>query len=123
MRILRKIDDESLVIYLDKHQSHKSPVIRTYLERKGIEFRILPPNCSYLNPVELYWSAFKKRFRLKQINQIDWTRSDFLEEIDKSMSKVTGVKNMARKGALKFMIEILKKKPEDIVIEDNQVNL
>ena len=42
----------NMVIIMDRHQSHKSPKIKAYLDAKGIEYLYLPPSSSQFNPCE-----------------------------------------------------------------------
>ena len=54
---------KNLVVYLDKHQAHKSPKLRKYFAYKNVDFQLFPPNCSFINPIEVIWGAFKHKFR------------------------------------------------------------
>ena len=58
-------DEKGTVVYMDMHTSHRSPKVKNYLNYKKVDFKYFPPNCSYLNPVERIWSAFKSRIRMK----------------------------------------------------------
>jgi hypothetical protein len=58
--MVRKIIDPSnCVIVMDNHKAHHNENVVGYLLNRGITIRYLPPNQSWLNPVERMWAYFK----------------------------------------------------------------
>ena len=58
--MVRKIIDPSnCVIVMDNHTAHHHENVVSFLRSKGVTIRYLPPNQSWLNPVERMWAYFK----------------------------------------------------------------
>ena len=48
------------VIVLDNHKSHSALIVNQLLQENKVKALYLPPNGSFLNPIERYWAYFKK---------------------------------------------------------------
>ena len=55
-------DVASSVLVLDNHRAHYSHVVSEYCEKVGLDLLFLPPYASELNPIELVWAQFKRRW-------------------------------------------------------------
>ena len=55
----RIVIKSNAVIVMDNHPSHHSHMVRDALADHGIQVLYLPPNASYLNPIERLWGYFK----------------------------------------------------------------
>lgn len=51
------------VVVMDNLRVHKAPEVRAALAERGISVVFLPPYSPEFNPIEMYWSLFKRRLR------------------------------------------------------------
>ncbi len=51
------------VVVMDNVRFHKGSRVRELIEETGAQLWFLPPYSPQLNPIELFWSAFKARLR------------------------------------------------------------
>ena len=58
MMRLVKIPSNAVVV-MDNHKSHGVPEVVDFLQSKGVIIHYLPPNASFLNPIERMWAYFK----------------------------------------------------------------
>ena len=77
--LLKIIDPSNLVIVMDNHVSHKYKDVREFLDSKGVTRLYLPPNASYLNPVERMWGMFKSTLSRSLMALNGLTSSDLLD--------------------------------------------
>ena len=83
---------------LDKHTAHRSPKVKKYFKNKNVEYYYLPPNTSTISPIENFWGAFKKRFRRKQMNKMNWSYDQFRNKVEETLGEVEGTDKIAKSG-------------------------
>ena len=59
------------VVVLDNLRQHRDPSVRLMIENAGARLVYLPPYSPELNPIEPYWSAFKKHLRRLEARTVD----------------------------------------------------
>ena len=55
--------EKGCVMVLDNHPAHTSKSIASKAHSMGIELLFLPPTASELNPIEVMWAYFKRKWR------------------------------------------------------------
>jgi transposase len=51
------------IVLLDNLKSHKQPMVRALIERRGATLKFLPPYSHDFNPIEQAWALIKKHIR------------------------------------------------------------
>ena len=59
------------VVVLDNLRQHRDPSVRVMIANAGARLVYLPPDSPELNPIEPYWSAFKKHLRRHEARTVD----------------------------------------------------
>ena len=92
------------VIVLDNHVCHKVQDLRDFMESKKVQLLFLPPNASFLNPVERMWGYYKKTFAKMLVEMNGDVHPDALGTIViAALEKVKGFGTQLAKGPFKGM--------------------
>ena len=59
------------VLVMDNLSAHKTPAVRTVLDRAGISYRYLPSYSPDFNPMEPCWAKLKAHFRTRAARCIE----------------------------------------------------
>jgi transposase len=72
------------VLVMDNLKVHRDPQVVARIQQVGVRVLFLPPYSPEFNPIELYWSCFKRMLRRSEAR----TRQDLLQAIQSVASRL-----------------------------------